>query len=145
MGCLKSQDVHGTLGASMCTTRVCLPIFADGFCEVRIAMRSALPRRLVAVSNDICTERQLSSLSMVLSQLVFLLCWIDIFAWWRGWGSQGFLRSLPRAPTHPETPYRGMLRSGVASRSTLEHRQTNSQTRFRLWHQSRRAPVQGCV
>merc|ERR1712060_29419 len=66
MGCLKSQDMHGTLGGSMCTRRVCLPIFADGFCEVRIAMRSALPRRLVAVSMDICTERKISSLSMVL-------------------------------------------------------------------------------
>merc|ERR1712060_402879 len=66
MGCLKSQDVHGTLAGSMCTTRVCLLIFADCFCEVRIAMRSASPRRLVAVSIDICTERQLSSLSTVL-------------------------------------------------------------------------------
>merc|ERR1712060_649940 len=32
-----SQDVHGTLGGSICTTRVCMPIFADGFA------RSGLP------------------------------------------------------------------------------------------------------
>lgn len=43
-----------------------LACLLDALCEVRIAMRSALPRSLVAVSIDILTERQLSSLSMIL-------------------------------------------------------------------------------
>merc|ERR1712060_627116 len=69
------------------------------FCKARTAMRSALPRGLVAVSIDTCTERRLSPLSLALRS--WLSCFVGPMSSHSGetWAPKDSLEaSLARRP-----------------------------------------------